>query len=81
MAKVKVSTPAINWCFGTFVHAIISEDLCDAQSVVAEDSGSSLGLCRSMQRTIAPGADGFFVAPERERKQLAGFGQAPKPFD
>src|SRR5882762_4140171 len=66
---------------GTIVHAVIPDYAGNAQPVVFENRRPALGLAFAMLRHITPCCDGGFIAEERQRQDLALFGQAFKPFD
>src|SRR5690606_1445242 len=69
---------AVFRCFNTLLQPIITHDGRYAQSVILKNTVAALFLCHPMRGQIAPFAHGFFVAPEREREQLAGIGEALK---
>src|SRR5690606_11147763 len=76
-----MDSPAVFWCFNTLLQAIITHDGRYAQTVILKNTVAALSLSHPMRGQIAPFAHGFFVAPEREREQLVGIGQALKTFN
>src|SRR6266851_181357 len=67
--------------FDAFVKAVVAHDLGDAQAVITEDAGAAGALGLAVLLVAAPSGDRFFVAPEREREDLAFLGQALETLD
>src|SRR6266404_4969646 len=80
LARV-VGGAAVLGCLGTIVHAVIADHTGNAQPVVFENRRPALALAFAMLSHIAPCRNGRFIAEERQRQDLALFGQAFEPFD
>src|SRR5229473_2942375 len=65
----------------TIVHAVIADHAGNAQPVVLENRRPALALAFAMLSHVAPCRNGGFVPEERQRQDLAFFGQAFEPFD
>lgn len=76
-----MSSPAIERCFGTIRHPIVTEDFGDAKAIVAEHPLPPRCLGRSMGSGVAPRSNRGLVAPEGQRQELARFGETLKPLD
>src|SRR6185369_4339081 len=62
------------------VQAIVARDCGHAQPIVPEDARASRRLGGSMGRVLPPGRNSSLVAPERQRQELVGIGEALKPL-
>src|SRR6266705_1791979 len=60
------------------VQAVVAHDRGNAQPIVAEDAGASRRLGCAMRCVMAPGRNRGLVAPERQRQELVGIGEALK---
>ena len=72
---------AVLWRLRAIVHAVIADHAGDAQPVIVENRRAPLALRLAVLRHIAPGRDGVFIPEDRQRQDLAGFGQALEPLD
>lgn len=54
----------------TLEHSVVSQHRSDPKPIVSEDILPALRLNEAMDLIVAPGLDGRFVPPERERNQL-----------
>src|SRR5262249_3976210 len=77
--RVKLSTVAGH--FGAVVHGVIAQDAGDADPVVREHLAASQSLGHPVLFLLPPGVDGLFVAPERQRQQLARLIEAFEALD
>src|SRR3954451_498874 len=62
-------------------HAVIAGNLGHAQPVVLEHRAAADGLGRAVLAQAAPLGQRRLVAPDRQRQDLAGLGQALEPLD
>src|SRR2546430_15975617 len=63
------------------VHAIVTDHPGNAQPIIPEDFRAALALGLAVLRNIAPRGNRGLVAEERQRQDLAFFGQALEPLD
>jgi len=68
-------------CLGALVHAVVAVDFRHAQAVILEIRRAAELLHGAVLGEIAPGGEGPLVAPDRERQELAGRGEALEALD
>src|ERR1700761_1154875 len=66
---------------GAVGHAVVAYDMSDAQAIIGEHAMAAFRLRAAVGFEIAPRRHGRFVAPEGERDELAGLGEALEALD
>jgi hypothetical protein len=72
---------AVNGRLRPVEHPVIPYDVCNPQMVILKDIFPALGLGHTMYLKVSPMPDSLLIAPERERQDFIGLGQALKTFD
>ena len=65
----------------TLEHSVVSQHRSDPKPIVSEDILPALRLNEAMDLIVAPGLDGRFVPPERERNQLRRVAHTSEALD
>src|ERR1700681_71746 len=78
---VPVRVTRIDWRLRAIVHAVVTDDLCDAQPIVGEDRVAARALDASMRLEVAPLTHRILVSPVRQRKDLSWLGEALEALD
>ncbi len=72
---------AIGGSFRSLVHAVVADDMADAQPIVREDTVAAGVLGGAMCLQVSPCPYCLFIAPEGQREQLAAVGKAFEALD
>ena len=75
LSDVSMRKAAILGRFCALIQPVIPDDLGHAQPVILEHAASAFGLRGAMGMAVAPCRDRRFIAPERQREELAGLGK------